>query len=305
MAVSAPVNRAAGPPDAALARVDVAIVNYNAGDWLAHCIARLRPEGVDRPHVIVVDNASNDASLQALDERESTAGDLTIERLDRNTGFAAGVNRATAHATREFLLILNPDCLLAPDALARLVAELDAHPEAGLVSGRVLGADGHEQRGSRRRLPTPRRVIAELLRTDGERIDCSDSPAPDSSVDVEAVSGACMLVRRGAFERLGGMDEGYPLHFEDLDLFARLRAAGWTLRWVPDVEILHAGGRSSSTRPVGVLWAKHLGLWRYLTNHCRDAWPVWQRPLWLIALVAHAVLRTPLAWAAARFGGRR
>jgi len=124
-------------------------------------------------------------------------------------------------------------------------------------------------------------------------------------VEVEAVSGACMLVRNAVFQQLGGMDPGYPLHFEDLDLFARLREAGWTLRWVPDFEIVHAGGRSSQTRPVGVLWAKHRGLWRYLSRHCGDAWPLWQRPLWFGAMVVHAALRTPLAWATARFGSPR
>ena len=294
------MSHAAGQPDKRLARVDVLIVNYNAGEWLARCIARLCADGAEEPRVVVVDNGSTDSSLQALDEIG-----LTIDRLGRNTGFAAGVNRAASQATREFLLILNPDCLIEPATLARLVDELDRHPDCALVSGKVLDTDGKEQRGSRRRLPTPRRVIAEMLRLGGERIDCAEVAPPESSVEVEAVSGACMLVRREAFERLGGMDEGYPLHFEDLDLFARLRETGWTLRWVPDVEIVHAGGRSSATRPVAVLWARHRGLWRYLARHCRDAWPVWQRPLWFIALVVHATIRTPLVWAAARFGGAR
>jgi len=300
MADPATMNRQAGPSHAALARVDVLIVNYNAGDWLARCIARLRPDGAEEPRVVVVDNGSTDSSLQALDENG-----LMIDRLGRNTGFAAGVNRAALQATREFLLMLNPDCLIEPATLARLVDELDRHPDCALVSGKVLDTDGKEQRGSRRRLPTPARVVSEMLPLSGEGLDLTQNPTPNHPIEVEAVSGACMLVRRNAFERLGGMDEGYPLHFEDLDLFARLLEAGWTLRWVPDVEIVHAGGRSSATRPVAVLWAKHRGLWRYLARHCRDAWPVWQRPLWFIALVVHATIRTPLVWAAARFGGTR
>jgi len=285
-----------------LARVDVLIVNYNAGDWLAHCIAGLRPDRAEEPNVIVVDNGSTDASLRALGNTGSANNGLIVERLGCNTGFAAGVNRAADHASRELLLILNPDSVLTPKDLARLIEELDTHPEAALVSGKVIGTDGHEQRGSRRRLPTPRRVVAEILHAGGERIDLTDAPAPEASVEVEAVSGACMLVRRTAFEKIDGMDEGYPLHFEDLDLFARLLEAGWTLRWVPDVGIVHAGGQSSSRRPVGVLWAKHRGLWRYLARHCGDAWPVWQRPLWFVVLVIHAVLRTPLVWATARSG---
>lgn len=299
------MSRAAGPSNKPLARVDVLVVNYNAGDWLARCIAGLRPDRADEPNVIVVDNGSTDASLRALEDDDAGNGGLTVDRLGRNSGFAAGVNRAAGHASREFLLILNPDCLLAPEVLTRLIRELDDHPEAALVSGRVVGTDGREQRGSRRRLPTPRRVVAEMLHAGGERIDQTGAPAPAASVEVEAVSGACMLVRRTAFEQIGGMDEGYPLHFEDLDLFTRLREAGWTLRWVPEAEIVHAGGRSSGNRPVGVLWAKHRGLWRYLARHCGEAWPFWQRPLWFVALVVHAVLRTPLVWAAGRFGGRR
>lgn len=286
----------AGPCNA-LARVDVLVVNYNAGDWLDRTIASIRPGDAREPNMIVVDNGSTDGSLNALKQY-----DLKIDCAGRNTGFAAGVNRAAGHASREFLLILNPDCLVTPTALLRLIDELDRHPEAALVSGKVLGCDGKEQRGSRRHPPTPSRILHDLLPLGGQGMDITNTPAPDRTIETEAVSGACMLIRRSTFLELDGMDEGYPLHFEDLDLFARLIQRGWTLRWVPDVEIVHAGGRSSSRRAVAVLWAKHRGLWRYLGRHCNiETWPRWQRPLWLLALVAHAAARTPLVWAASRF----
>ena len=302
----------AGSSTNGLARVDVLVVNYNAGDWLARSLATIRPEGAAEPNLIVVDNGSTDASLDALQAKTGNARineapgrpgpAITIDRAGRNSGFAAGVNRAAGHASREFLLILNPDCLVEPAALARLVDELDRHPEAALVSGKVLDTDGREQRGSRRRLPTPSRIVNEMLPLGGEGLDTTDTPAPDKAMAVEAVSGACMLVRRDAFVELGGMDEGYPLHFEDLDLFARLIESGRTLRWVPGARIVHAGGQSSTRRPVAVMWAKHRGLWRYLGRHCStETWPRWQRPLWLVALVAHAAARTPLVWAASRF----
>lgn len=294
---------------ARLARVDVLVVNYNAGDWLARSLAAVRPEGTAEPNLIVVDNGSTDGSLDPLEsnadgkrvDEESIRPQITIDRAGRNTGFAAGINRAAGHASREFLLILNPDCLVEPAALARLVDELDRHPEAALVSGKVLGTDGREQRGSRRRLPTPSRIVNEMLPLGGEGLDTTDTPAPDKALAVEAVSGACMLIRREAFVELGGMDEGYPLHFEDLDLFARLAERGRTLRWVPEAKLVHAGGRSSGSRSVAVLWAKHRGLWRYLGRHCAGQWPRWQRPIWLLALVLSAAVRTPLAWVTARF----
>ncbi|HKL51773.1 MAG TPA: glycosyltransferase family 2 protein [Wenzhouxiangellaceae bacterium] len=296
----------AGPSNPPLARVDVVVVNYNAGRWLARAVESIRPAPADEPNVIVVDNGSTDDSLALLESRIGTPESdqarrgVTIDRAGRNTGFAAGVNRAAGHARREFVLILNPDCLIDPDTLARLVDELDRHPEAALASGRVMGTDGREQRGSRRRLPTPARIINEMLPGRGDGIDTTDTPAPSEACEVEAVSGACMLIRRDAFESLGRMDEGYPLHFEDLDLFARLIESGRKLRWVPEARIVHAGGQSSRRRPIAVLWAKHRGLWRYLNRHCGDQWPRWQRPLWLLALVVHATARTPLVWLAAR-----
>jgi len=297
---SSPTNR--------LTRVDVLVVNYNAGDWLARAIESIRPEGADEPNLVVVDNGSTDGSLDAIESNAddapadeiSSRPSMTLDRAGRNTGFAAGVNRAAGHASREFLLILNPDCLVAPPVLARLVDELDRHPEAALVSGKVLDMDGREQRGSRRRLPTPSRIINEMLPLGGEGIDITSTSAPAEPIEVEAVSGACMLVRREVFVELDGLDEGYPLHFEDLDLFARLAEGGHTLRWVPEAEIVHAGGHSSSRRPVTVLWSKHRGLWRYLNRHCADQWPRWQRPFWLLALGLNAAVRTPLVWVATR-----
>ncbi|MDT8438209.1 MAG: glycosyltransferase family 2 protein [Wenzhouxiangellaceae bacterium] len=273
-------------PEPALARVAVLIVNYNAGPWLARAVASLcEPDAVE-PEIIVVDNGSRDDSLERLQ-----ATSLTIDRAGRNLGFAAGINRAARQTTRELLLLLNPDCRITPADLARLVDELDRHPEAALVSGRVVGEDGREQRASRRRLPTPSSIIGEILPFSANGVDLTDRPAPAESIEVEAVSGACMLVRRARFDALGGLDEGYPMHFEDLDLFARLQAAGDRLRWVPEVSIVHAGGISSSHRRAGTEIDKHRGLWRYLQRHCRPQWPFWQRPLWALALLGHLGLR--------------
>lgn len=288
-------------------RVDVLIVNYNSGAWLARAVESVRPGGACAPGVIVVDNGSSDGSLDALEPAALAANQPTgagsgicMDQVGFNSGFAAGVNRAAGHASREFLLILNPDCLIGPPALARLVDELDRHPEAALVSGRVLESGGSEQRGSRRRLPTPSRILNEMLPLGGEGVDATHTRAPGEPIEVEAVSGACMLIRRRAFRELGGMDEDYPLHFEDLDLFARLAEHGKKLRWVPEAKIVHAGGRSSGRRPVAVLWAKHRGLWRYLNRHCGSDWPRWQRPFWALAMLLSATARTPLVWAAAR-----
>jgi N-acetylglucosaminyl-diphospho-decaprenol L-rhamnosyltransferase len=278
-------------PGQALGRVTAVIVNYNSGPWLARCLRALKGKGARYPEVIVLDNASEDDSLENLSDMPG----LRIIKAEKNLGFGQGVNRVLEHVDREYLLIVNPDCLLVPEGLVSLVAELDAHPEAGLVSGRIFDMSGKEQRGSRRQLPGPRRVLNEVIRfRAGNGVDLTHMPAPMTPGEVEAVSGACMLLRTEAFRQLGGFDPGYPMHFEDLDLMARLPRAGWTVRLEPSVAISHAGGISSRRSPIRVMISKHRGLWRYLNKHCHDRWPTWSRPLWWLAIWTHALLMIPI-----------
>ena len=274
---------------AALSEVTVLVVNYNSGPWLQRSIRALRRALPDQPRIVVVDNASSDGSAETVSEFDN------VHRLPQteNLGFARGVNLAAQHATTPYVLVHNPDCLIAPDNLLRLIDLLERVPEAAMVSGRVFDMRGTEQRGSRRVLPTPRRILEEWLGR-GPGLDYSDQPAPDQALAVEAVSGACMLIRRSAFEAVGGLDEGYPMHFEDLDLMARLRQAGHQIWLQPEVAISHAGGVSSSHHPVRVMRNKHIGLWRYLNRHCCQQWPRWSRPLWALALTAHVVVQVPI-----------
>ncbi len=274
-----------------LARVTAVVVNYNSGLWLARCVDNLRGHRSKLPEVIVIDNASSDGSIEELPQLEG----ITVRRAHRNLGFGRGVNQALRSVETDYVLVINPDCLIVPSALVRLVEELDAHPEAAMASGRVFDMSGNEQRGSRRRLPTRAQVLAEVLpfsRRPG--IDLTDQPPPQDSEEVEAVSGACMLIRMQALDEIGGFDPGFHMHFEDLDLMARLQAAGWRIRLDPGVIVSHAGGVSSRRRAVGVMLAKHRSLWRYLNKHCAEGWSPGSRLLWRTAIVVHALLRLPL-----------
>lgn len=273
------------------ARVTAVIVNYNSGAWLARCLEQLTDTD-DPPAIRVLDNASTDASFESAVNPDL---DAAFTRADTNTGFARGVNRLAAASTTPYLLVLNPDCLVEPAGLEHLCAELDAHPGAGLVSGRVVDCHGREQRGSRRAAPTPARLLAEFLPgagKSGRGVDLTATPPPTGPVEIEAVSGACMLVRTHAFMQLGGLDTGYPMHFEDLDFMTRLRNSGWSIRFCPDVVIRHAGGVSTGSRPVAVEWQKHAGLWRYMGRHCAP--PRMTRPLWWLLIWLHALLKLPL-----------
>lgn len=278
-------------PGDSFSRVTAVIVNYNSGRWLARCIENLRGRGAQRPTVVIIDNASDDGSISVLPDLPN----ITVRRARRNLGFGRGVNQALRLVDTEYMLIINPDCLLVPASLARLVEELDEHADAAMVSGRVFDMRGEEQRGSRRRLPTRRQVLSEMLpwsRANG--IDLAHEPAPEEPCDVEAVSGACMLIRTSALEQVGGFDPRFHMHFEDLDLMARLREAGWRLRLVPSVFISHAGGVSSRRRPVAVMWTKHKSLWRYLNKHCSRGWSLPGRAAWWLLIHLHAALMVPV-----------
>ena len=255
---------------AATAAVDVVIVNHNAGESLERAVASALAEGAH--HVHVVDNASTDASLQAL--RAAKHPRVSVHDVGFNSGFAAACNRGLALCTAPFVLFLNPDGVLGPGALAHLLDALHGPGRVGMAGGRLCDPDGREQRGSRRLFPTPERTLAAWRGADGFQVH--EAPLPDAPVDVEAISGACMLVRRQAIDECGGWDEGYFLHCEDLDWCRQFAARGWRVVFVPDALVFHEKGVSSRARPVWVEWHKHRGMQRFFLKwQARErAWPV-------------------------------
>ena len=163
---------------------------------------------------------------------------------------------------------------------------------AGMAGCLVLNPDGTEQAGCRRETPTPAKAflrafglagLARRLGVEGETARDfvrRGDPLPARPVEVEAISGAFMFVRRAALETVGPLDEGYFLHCEDLDWCERFRRAGYKVIFVPDVTAVHDQGASSRGRPVRVLWHKHRGMVRYYRKFFREAYPL---PLfWLV-----------------------
>ncbi|MGE5625981.1 MAG: glycosyltransferase family 2 protein [Bacillota bacterium] len=278
------------------AAVTAVTVNYNAGPLLRGLVASLLAEpGIAR--VVVVDNASRDGSLEFPEIADPR---VSVIRNAANRGFGAACNQGASRAETPYLLFINPDCRLPPGALARLAAVLDGRPDAAMLGPLVLNVDGSEQRGCRRHLPDPRRALMRVLKLGGPdakgRVagyDLTGTPLPKGPEPVEAISGSCMLIRRGIFERLGGWDEGYFLHCEDLDLCMRLKRDGQLTLFVPDVAVTHVQGVSSRGRPLFVLWHKHRGMWRYFGKFQRASSPAWLTALVALGISARLVLLAP------------
>ncbi|HEU4669982.1 MAG TPA: glycosyltransferase family 2 protein [Dyella sp.] len=271
--------------------VSVIVVSADSGPGLHDCVRRaLASPGVRE--VLLIDNGSRDGQPEAIARAHEQDLRLTVLYNHANLGFGPAVNRAAKRASGQRLLVLNPDCLLEPDTVPRLVAAFDAQSRTGLVGAVVCDAQGRPDPASHRRDPLLERSLNTLLDRPGEGVNI-DGPIPGHAVEAEAVSGALMLISRRVFDYLGGFDEGYFLHCEDLDLCRRVRDAGYRVILAGDVHVLHGKGGSSRHRPVFVSRHKHRGMWRWF----RKFDPAARRPhvaalVWL-GIWAHFALQVP------------
>jgi len=199
----------------------------------------------------------------------------------------------------EALLVLNPDCMLEPETLSRMLDVQRMHPDAGVIGAVPCDADGTPDPASRRRDPLLRRSLNEMtgrVKRDASRYEGVDvsGPMPDAVIETENVSGALMLLPRAAFEQVGGFDEGYFLHCEDLDLCRRARDAGYKVLLAGNVRVRHAKGGSSAHRPVFVSYHKHRGMWRWFRKFDPAARKPLTRALVACGIAAHFLATAPL-----------
>lgn len=279
-------------PSAPESRVSIVIVNYQSYTELHACLAALET-GASAP-TVVIDYESHETHANAV----QTAFPRTrIIRSARNEGFAAGVNRGARETRGPYLLLLNPDSIPGPGLCDTLAAWMDANPSVGAIGPRIRNADGSVQ-ASARRFPGFTTAIAgrsSWLTRVAPRNPLSrhNLPALDAAtrepMTVDWVSGACMFVRRAAFEALGGMDEGFFLYWEDADFCRRLKHAGWQTVYYPGVTAMHAGGGSSRHAVDASLVAFHRSAYRLFRKHA-------SAPLRLLSPFVLAGLRVRLAF---------
>jgi N-acetylglucosaminyl-diphospho-decaprenol L-rhamnosyltransferase len=280
--------------------VGAVVVNHEAGDVLLECVASLRAEAV--ADVIVVDNASSDGSVSAL---EAADGAVRLVQTGANLGYGAGANRGIDVATSEFVLVTNPDVAVHAGALAVLVEVLGADPTLAVVGPRILEPDGTRY-PSARRFPSMldaagHALLGDLVPTNPftRRYRLGYLDAVDVT-DVDWVSGACFLARRRALEELGGFDESYFMYAEDTDLCWRARRSGWGVAYVPDAVVTHLQGLSTARRPYFMLLAHHRSVFHFAARTERG----WRR-LALPAMAALLTVRFGVMCARQALGARR
>ena len=250
--------------------IETIIVNYNAGKALQQCVNALL-RSTEHTKVTVVDNASDDGSAENLHNLYGNHQRIEFLFNPGNLGFAPAVNAVARRSKAEWILILNPDCILESETLGSLKAALVEDSRAGLAGPAVRDEGGRIQRATLRRFPDPWKslVTASGLWRLGEwfpafhGVEVDVSKFGDGVTSCEAVSGACMLIRRAALEEVGFLDEEYAMHCEDLDLMYRLKLKGWHCLYVPLANSVHQQGVSSRSRPTWVHFQKHRGMVRF------------------------------------------
>ena len=255
------------------------VVSYNTREHLRVCLASLAAAGVDR--IVVVDNGSTDGSQPVVE----AAGAAWVP-TGANLGYGRAANRGARHpaaAGARYLLVCNPDLELDAAAVTTLVAALDADGEIGAVGPRLVNPDGS--------LYPSARTFPDLVDAMGHGLFGLVAPRNrwtrryrlldwdhGQAADVDWISGACFLVRREAWDAVGGFDETYFMYMEDVDLCWRLGRAGWRIRYEPAAEVLHVQGVSADQHPYRMLLAHHRSMWtfarRSTTGSRRLALPV-------------------------------
>ncbi len=247
--------------------LSIIIVNWNVRDLLRECLRSLDAgRGGEELEVIVVDSASADGSVDMV---RAEFPWVRLIPCDENVGFPRGNNLGLAEARGDYLLLLNPDTVVLGDALAVMREYLAAQPAVGAVGPQLLNPDGSVQ-SSRRRFPTLATGFFESTWLQGlapgvlRRYYALDLP-DDATAEVDWLVGACIMVPRAVYERIGGLDEGYFMYSEELDWCRRIVAAGWRVVYHPSARVVHHVGQSSDQ----AVTARHINFQRAKLRYYR------------------------------------
>jgi GT2 family glycosyltransferase len=288
--------------------VSIIVVNWNSREFLRHCIASIhRHAGHLRYELIVVDSGSYDGCGEMLAD---SYPDVRFLQSADNVGFARANNLAARESVGRSLLFLNPDTELLNPAIDEMFRVLGSRPDVGLVGARLLNSDGSVQSSCVQAMPT---VLNKVLDSDLLRSCCPEASlwgtaplrrAGAGPEEVDAVSGACLMVDREVFTSVGGFSEEYFMYAEDIDLAYKVRRAGRRNHYAPGASVVHHGGSSTehmTTTFQAVMMPE--ATWRFF----RKTRGLVYAQTYRVAMMASAVVRltvllliAPVAWARGR-----
>jgi len=287
----------------------IVIVNYRTADLTVDCLLSLADEvpSLKDARVVVTDNLSGDDSVEHIQhaiQENHWDGWVTLMPLDHNGGFAYGNNQAirpalSADAPPNFVLLLNPDTVIRPGAVARLIDFMQANPKAGIAGSRLEDPDATPQR-SAFRFPTIRSeldgglrlgLVSRLLKS-----TCIAPPVRDEPHPTDWTAGASMIVRREVFDDAGLMDEDYFMYFEEVDFCLRASRAGWPCWYVPESRVVHLVGQASGVTDTKSAPKRRPAYWfesrrRYFTKNHGLVFALMADAAWALCFATYRVRR--------------
>jgi len=259
--------------------ISAIVVSFQTGPVLARALDALRlQDGIEE--IILVDNGNPEGAIDNAIGHEKLGAPIRVISGHGNVGFAAGCNLGANLARGDLLLFVNPDAILPPGAARRLVEDCDELDGPWVIGAKLIDPDGGEQQGSRRATLTPWRAFVEatqLWRLAPQhpyfkRFNLHGDPCPDDIIPTPVVSGACFCLPGEDYRAIGGMDERYFLHVEDVDFCLRFADAGGTVYFDPNVCVLHFKS-SSDVDPIWVDRRKTASTILYFRTHFSKPYP--------------------------------
>ncbi len=273
-------------------RVTIVVVNWKTPELLAGALRSLYKDSRAESdfEIVVVDNNSGDGSVEML-ARDFKQVKTIANR--ENVGFAKACNQVIPESQADYVLLLNPDTIVVENAVSKMIAFLDKNSNCAAVGPKVLNSDGSLQLACRRSFPTPeaaffRLTYLSLLFPKNKtlaRYNLTDSD-PDKEIEVDALSGSCMMLRKSAIDLIGLLDEDIFMFGEDIDWCWRLKQRGFSVRYYPEAVVYHYHGAASRFRRVGATINLHKGMEVFYRKHLASRYPT---PFnWLVYLAIYS-----------------
>lgn len=230
--------------------LSIIIINYNVKEFLQNLLQSIEKASSNISNeIIIIDNASDDGSVEVIKEKFHS---IRLIENKNNIGFGRANNQGLEYAKGKYILFINPDCIVSEDTFDKMISFFELHPDCGLAGCKILNSDGSLQLACRRSFPGPW--------TSFTKVTGLSNLFPNSKIfarynltyldenriyEVDAVSGSFLMLRKEAYEQVGGFDEQFFMYGEDLDLCYRIQKAGFKVYYVPDTQIIHYKGEST------------------------------------------------------------
>lgn len=253
--------------------VSIVTVNWKTPGLLAKCLDSIKEldENHESFEYLIVDNNSGDNSVEMLRENYPY---VKVLANDQNLGFSKACNQVIPDARGKYVLLLNPDTVITKNAVTHLYDFMESHPDCATAGPKVLNPDGSLQLACRRSFPSLeasfyRVTYLSRLFPNNERISKYNltNADPDKVLEVDALSGSCMIVRKDVIDKIGLLDEDIFMFGEDIDWCWRMKEAGWKVFYTPLSVVYHAHGAASKKRPVGTTINLHKGMQIFYRKH--------------------------------------